>query len=52
MTGQDALFPVSLSSKGGLCHDKKSERVMFSNQGQDNEIQSDSTDSSNTQTSN
>ena len=38
--GQDALLPVNLSSKGGLCHDKKSERVMFSNQGQDNEIKS------------
>jgi hypothetical protein len=47
--GQDALLPVNLSSKGGLCHDKKSERVMFSNQGQDNEIQSNITDSSNTQ---
>jgi len=47
--GQDALLPVNLSSKSGLCHDKNSERVMFSNQGQDNEIQSDSTDSSNTQ---
>jgi hypothetical protein len=51
--GQDALLPVNLSSKGGLCHDKNSEQVMFSNQeGQDNEIQSDSTDSSNTQPSN
>jgi hypothetical protein len=50
--GQDALLPVNLSSKGGICHDKNSERVMFSNQGQDNEIQSDSTDSSNTQPSN
>ena len=50
--GQDALLPVNLSSKSGLCHDKNSERVMFSNQGQDNEIQSDSTDSSNTQPSN
>ena len=50
--GQDALLPVNLSSKGGLCHDKISERVMFSNQGQDNEIQSNSTDSSNTQPSN
>ena len=50
--GQDALLPVNLSSTGGLCHDKKSERVMFSNQGQNNEIQSDSTDSSNTQPSN
>ena len=49
---QDALLPVNLSSKVGLCHDKNSERVMFSNQGQDNEIQSDSTDSSNTQPSN
>ena len=49
---QDASLPVNLSSKGGLCHDKNSERVMFSNQGQDNEIQSDSTDSSNTQPSN
>jgi hypothetical protein len=36
---QDALLPVNLSSKGGLCQDKKSERVMFSNQGQDDEIQ-------------
>ena len=36
----------------GLCHENKSEWVMFSNQGQDNEIQSDSTDSSNTQPSN
>ncbi len=36
--GHDALLPVNLSSKGGLCHDKQSERVMFSNQGQDNEI--------------
>jgi len=44
--GQDPLLPVNLSSKGGLCHDKKSERLMFSNQGQDNEIQSNSTDSS------
>jgi hypothetical protein len=50
--GQDVLLPVNLSSKGGLCHDKKSERVMFSNQRQDNEIQSNSTDSSNTQPSN
>jgi hypothetical protein len=50
--GQDALLPVNLSSKGGLCHNKNSEQVMFSNQGQDNEIQSDSTDSSNTQPSN
>ncbi len=50
--GQDALLPVNLLSKGGLCHDKNSERVMFSNQGQDNEIQIDSTDSSNTQPSN
>ena len=50
--GQDALLPDNLSSKGGLCHNKNSERVMFSNQGQDNEIQSDSTDSSNTQPSN
>jgi hypothetical protein len=50
--GQDALLPVNLSSKGGLCHNKNSERVMFSNQGQDNEIQSNSTDSSNTQPSN
>ena len=49
--GQDALLPVNLSSTGGLCHDKKSEQVMFSNQGQDNEIQSNSTDSSNTQPS-
>jgi hypothetical protein len=40
--GQDALLPGNLSSKG----------VMFSNQGQDNEIQSDSIDSSNTQPSN
>jgi hypothetical protein len=38
--GQDAfLLPGNLSSTG----------VMFSNQGQDNEIQSNSTDSSNTQ---
>jgi hypothetical protein len=50
--GHDALLPVNLSSKGGLCHDNKSEWVMFSNQGQDNEIQSNSTDSSNTQPSN
>jgi hypothetical protein len=50
--GHDALLSVNLSSKGGLCHDTKSERVMFSNQGQDNEIQSNSTDSSNTQPSN
>ncbi len=50
--GQDALLPVNLSSKCGLCHDKNSERVIFSNQGQDNEIQSDITDSSNTQPSN
>jgi hypothetical protein len=51
--GQDALLPVNLSTQlRGLCHNKKSEQVMFSNQGQDNEIQSDSTDSSNTQTSN
>jgi hypothetical protein len=39
---QDALLPGNLSSKG----------VMFSDQGQDNEIQSNSTDSSNTQPSN
>jgi hypothetical protein len=39
--GQDALLLGNLSSK----------RVMFSNQGQDNEIQSNSTDSSNTQPS-
>jgi hypothetical protein len=38
---QDALLPGNLSSKG----------VMFSDQGQDNEIQSNSTDSSNTQPS-
>jgi hypothetical protein len=51
--GQDALLPVNLSTQiCGLCHDEKSEQVMFSNQGQDNEIQSDSTDSSNTQPSN
>ncbi len=37
--GQDALLPDNLSSKGGLCHNKNSERVMFSNQGQDDEIQ-------------
>ena len=50
---QDALLPVNLSTQlCGLCHDKNSERVMFSNQGQDNEIQRDSTDSSNTQPSN
>ena len=29
----NAVLPVNLSSKGGLCHDKKSERVMFSNHG-------------------
>ncbi len=40
---QDALLPGNLSSKGVL---------IFSDQGQDNEIQSDSTDSSNTQPSN
>jgi hypothetical protein len=41
--GQDALLPGNnLSSKV----------VMFSNQGQDNEIQNNSTDSSNTQPSN
>jgi hypothetical protein len=39
---QDELLPGNLSSKG----------VMFSDQEQDNEIQSDSTDSSNTQPSN
>jgi hypothetical protein len=51
--GQDAFLPVNLSTQlCGLCHDKKSEQVMFSNQGQDNEIQSNSTDSSNTQPSN
>jgi hypothetical protein len=51
--GQDALLPVNLSTQlCRLCHNKKSERVMFSNQGQDNEIQSNSTDSSNNQPSN
>jgi hypothetical protein len=39
---QDALLPGNLSSKG----------VMFSDQEQDNEIQSNSTDSSNTRPSN
>jgi hypothetical protein len=39
---QDALLPGNLSSKG----------VMFSDEGQDNEIQSKSTHSSNTQPSN
>jgi len=41
MMDLNAVLVVNLSSKGGLCHDKKSERVMFSNQGQDNEIQSE-----------
>jgi hypothetical protein len=56
---QDALLPGNLSLKGvttetqfcGLCHDKKSEQVMFCNQEQDNEILSKRHDSSNTQPS-